>query len=155
MKFVLWSPTDNSPALSRELYWPLQWRHNGHGGASSHQPRDCLLNRLFRRRCKKTSKLRVTGLCAGNSPVTGEFPAQRASNAEIFPFNDVIMIEIEQTTTPGVNRWRCCYLTHMWVTKLEWVNNKTYSLAWFASLFPHGKWHKIFRAICVQPWTNE
>ena len=34
------------------------------------------------RRSKKTSKLRVTGLCAGNSPVNGEFPAQRASNAE-------------------------------------------------------------------------
>ena len=31
---------------------------------------------------KKTSEFRVTGLCAGNSPVTGEFPAQRASNAE-------------------------------------------------------------------------
>ena len=31
---------------------------------------------------KKTSKFRVTDLCAGNSPVTGEFPAQRASNAE-------------------------------------------------------------------------
>ena len=35
-----------------------------------------------RRRSKKTSKLHVTGLCAGNSPVTGDFPAQRASNAE-------------------------------------------------------------------------
>ena len=31
---------------------------------------------------KKTSKPRVTGLCVGNSPVTGEFPAQRVSNAE-------------------------------------------------------------------------
>ena len=41
------------------------------------------LNRLFRRRSKKTSKLRVTGLCAGNSPVAGEFPAQMANNAEI------------------------------------------------------------------------
>ena len=30
----------------------------------------------------KKSKLRVTGLCEGNSPVTGEFPAQRASDAE-------------------------------------------------------------------------
>ena len=29
---------------------------------------------------KKTSKHRVTGLCTGNSPVTGEFPAQMASN---------------------------------------------------------------------------
>ena len=35
-----------------------------------------------RRRSKKTSKHRVTGLCAGNSPVTGEFPGQKASNAE-------------------------------------------------------------------------
>ena len=47
-----------------------------------HQPRDCLLNRLFRRRLEKISKLHVAGLCAGNSPVTGEFPAQRASEAE-------------------------------------------------------------------------
>ena len=31
---------------------------------------------------KKTWKLRVNGLCAGNSPETGEFPAQMASNAE-------------------------------------------------------------------------
>ena len=35
-----------------------------------------------RRRSKKTSKLRVIGLCEGNSPVTGEFPAQMASNAK-------------------------------------------------------------------------
>ena len=38
-----------------------------------------------RRSLEKTSKLRVTGLCEGNSPVTDEFPAQRASNAEIVP----------------------------------------------------------------------
>ena len=31
---------------------------------------------------EKTSKLLVTGLCEGNSPVTGDIPAQRASNAE-------------------------------------------------------------------------
>ena len=60
----------------------LRWRHNGHDSVSNHQPHGCLLNRLFRRRSKKTSKLRVTGLCAGNSPETGEFPAQMASNAE-------------------------------------------------------------------------
>ena len=60
----------------------LQWRHNECDGVSNHQPHECLLNCLFGRRSKKTSKLRITGLCAGNSPVTGEFPAQRASNAE-------------------------------------------------------------------------
>ena len=60
----------------------LRWRHNGHDIVSNHQPRDCFLNRLFRHRSKKTSKLRVTGLWVGNSPGTGEFPAQMASNAE-------------------------------------------------------------------------
>ena len=63
----------------------LQWRHNGRDGVSNHQPHDSLLNRLFGRRSKKTSKFRVTGLCAGNSPVTGEFPAQMTSNAENVP----------------------------------------------------------------------
>ena len=37
---------------------------------------------IYSRADKKKTKLRVTGLCAGNSPETGEFPAQRASNAE-------------------------------------------------------------------------
>ena len=60
----------------------LQWRHNGHDDVSDHQPYDCLLNRLFRRRWKKASKLRVSGLCEGDSLVTGEYPAQRASNLE-------------------------------------------------------------------------
>ena len=48
----------------------LQWRHNEHDGVSNHQPHDFLLNRLFRRRWEKTSKLCVTGFCEGNSPVT-------------------------------------------------------------------------------------
>ena len=67
---------------SPRLLGALQWHHNGLEGVSHHHPHDCLLKRLFRRRSKKTSKLRDTGLSEGNSPVTGEFPAQRASNAE-------------------------------------------------------------------------
>ena len=73
----------------RQLYWSpldlvvsLQWRRTGRDGVSNHQPDDCLLNRLFRRRSKKTSKLRVTDHYEGNSSVTGEFPAQMVSNAE-------------------------------------------------------------------------
>ena len=54
----------------------LHWRHSDHDGVSNHQPRKCLLNRVFRRRSRKTPKLRVIGLCVG------EFPAQMASNAE-------------------------------------------------------------------------
>ena len=55
----------------------LRWRHTVRDGGLNHQPHDCLLKRLFRRRSKETSKLPVIGLC-----VYGEFPAQRASNAE-------------------------------------------------------------------------
>ena len=60
----------------------LKWRHNEHDSVSNHQPHYCLPNRLFRCRSKKTWKLRVTGLCVGNSSVTGEFTTQKASNAE-------------------------------------------------------------------------
>ena len=59
-----------------------QWHHNERDGVSNHRRLHCLLSRLFRCRSKKTSKLRVTDICAGNSPVTGEFSTQRASNAE-------------------------------------------------------------------------
>ena len=71
-----------STADHRNQQNALRWRHNGRDCVSNHQPRDCLLKRLFGRRWKQTSKLRVTGFCAGISPVTGELPTQRASNAE-------------------------------------------------------------------------
>ena len=61
---------------------PLLWRHDERDGVSNHPRLESLLNPLLRRRSKKTSKFRVTGLCVGNSSVAGEFPAQRASNAE-------------------------------------------------------------------------
>ena len=64
------------------LQLSLQCRHNGRDSVSNNQSRDCFLSRLFRHRSKKTSKLRVTGLCVGNSPEAGEFPAQMASYAE-------------------------------------------------------------------------
>ena len=71
---IQWGYSQCSPPRGRSL----RWRHNDHDGVSDHQPHDCLLNRLFWRISKKTSKLSVTGLCAG----TSEFPAQMASNAE-------------------------------------------------------------------------
>ena len=62
----------------------FQWHHNERDGVSNHQPHDCLLNSLlFRRRSMETSKLRVTGLCEGNSPYS---PHKGASNAENVSF---------------------------------------------------------------------
>ena len=43
-------------------------------------------------RSKKTSKLRVTGLCEGNSPVNS--PHKGPVTRKIFPFDDVIMFPI-------------------------------------------------------------
>ena len=62
----------------------LQWRHNDHDGVSNHQPNHCLLNLLFGCRLKKTSKLRVTGLCAGNSPVNS--PHKWPVTRKMFPW---------------------------------------------------------------------
>ena len=83
--FRLW--TQRRHHIHRPYGWALicislQYRHNERDGVPNDQPRYCLLNCLSKRRSKKTPKLRVTGLCEGNLPVTGEFPAQRARNAE-------------------------------------------------------------------------
>ena len=73
----------------------LQWRHNERDGVSNHLRLDCLFKGLFRRRSKKSSKLCVTGLCEGNSPVTGEFLTKRDSKVDFFPFDYVIISIIE------------------------------------------------------------
>ena len=82
-------PLPSSPCCSsmqmpmcRYVPFSLRWRHIERDVVSNHQPHDCSFNHLFRRRSKKTSKVRVIGLYEENSPVTGEFPAQRASHAE-------------------------------------------------------------------------
>ena len=72
----------------------LHWRHNDHDGVSNYQPHGCLLNRLFRRRSKKTSKIRVTGLCVGTSPGRVNSLHKGPVTRKIFPFDDVIMVWI-------------------------------------------------------------
>ena len=79
------------PNLFYHMFNALQWRHNEHDSVSNHQPHECLLNRLFGRISKKTSKLHFTGLCAGihRWPVNSlhKWPVTR----KMFPFDDVIM----------------------------------------------------------------
>ena len=94
----------------------IQWRHNGSDGVSNQQSPDCLLCRLFGRRWKKTSKLRVSGLCAGNSPVTGEFPAQMASNAEnvsIWWRHHVAPIQSDPAITWSISQMWSLYLVRV------------------------------------------
>ena len=82
----------------------LHWRHNDHDGVSNHQPRSCLLNRLFRRRSKKTSKLYVTGLYAGTSPGPVNSPHKGPVTRKTFPFDDVIMIP-SYSIHKGINNY--------------------------------------------------
>ena len=104
-----WSHAQNDPSgkvITSHSFllsvMPLQWRHNERDGVSNHQHHDYLLNCLFGHRSKKTSKLRVTGLCGRNTPVTGEFPHKGPVTRKMFPFDDVIMI------LPSI-RWSTCF----------------------------------------------
>ena len=74
------------------LKWPLQRRYNGCYSVSNHQPHDCFLNRLFRRRSKKTSQLRATGFVVHGiqrGPVNS--PHKWPVTRKMFPFDDLIM----------------------------------------------------------------
>ena len=95
-------------------------------------------NRLFRRRSKKTSKLRVNGLCVGNSPGTGEFPAQTASNVEnvsiwwrhhAFNVSWYTILSILMNTKPEGQKvmWNICLCTIIWrplpqLTYISWTH---------------------------------
>ena len=69
----------------------LQWHHTERDGTSNHIRLECFLNRLFRRRSKKTPKLRVTGLCKGIYRWPVDSPQERV-------FGDVILTWGRQDT---------------------------------------------------------
>ena len=85
-----WQAASSEYATQQDMAWHRH-PHNKHYcdvimsatyGVSNHRRLDCLLNRLFRRRSKKKSKVCVTGLCSErNPPVTGGFHLQRANDA--------------------------------------------------------------------------
>ena len=69
----------------------LQWRHNEPDCVSNHRPYGCLRNLYVQLQMKEDILALRHWFVWENSPVTGEFPTQRASNAENVPFDDVIM----------------------------------------------------------------
>ena len=106
---------------------PLRWRHNARNSVSNHQPHDCLLNRIFRRRSKKISKLRVTGLCAG-SPVNS--PHKWPLTRKMFPFDDVIMHNKESINRnfdislfPLLRAWTTCWINSRVTGDLKHLND--------------------------------
>ena len=129
---------------------PLHWRHNERGGVSDHQPHDCLLSRLFRRRSKKTSNLHVTGLCVGNSPVTGEFPAQRASNSE--------NVSIWWRHHDPYDKWNCAFVKTLRVTFINALLTHTVSINVLGINKELLKWSKgvkhLFSSVVSIPRTH-
>ena len=113
-----------------QFQYSLQWHHNGCDGISNHQPHNCLLDCIFKSRSKKTSKLRVTGLCVGNSPVTSEFPHKGPVTRKMFTFDDVIMLEQTSLFLP--------YLRHatLWCPKIQ-VWSYIVTLKWGMSPVRH------------------
>ena len=111
----MWNPSLLYLWIQRYTYFEkrsLQWSLRKRDGVSNHRRLECLLNRLFRSRSKKTPKLRVTGLFRGihrwpmGSPHTG--PVMR----KMLPFDDVIMFLLmlirQKTiafTTPFLSFW--------------------------------------------------
>ena len=96
-----------------------------------------------RHRSKKTSKLHVTGLCEGNSsvtgewnsPVTGEFPAQSGSNAE----NVSIWWRHHVATSP----FQCCAARCECLHLTFFDNSEIFIHAWKKSFYLKQLWRKI------------
>ena len=123
----------------------LLWRHNGCSSVSNHQPHDCLLNRLLRRRSKKTSKLRVTGFCAGNHRGPVNSPHKWPVTRKMLPFDDVIMIccyhrAVDQNTLSQLQNNMTAFhvyqnvKTNSMKTKLSLMNLSTYILPFVLSM---------------------
>ena len=94
--------SSTSHTLAQSVTWmlssirgnTLQWRHNERDGVSNHRRLDCLLNRLFKHRSKKTSKLRVTGSCEGIHRGSVDYPHKGPVTLKMFSFADVIMVKL-------------------------------------------------------------
>ena len=123
-------------------YISLQWRHNESDSVPNHRRLDCLLSCLFIRRSKKTSKLRVTGLCGGNTLVTGGPSHKGPVTRKVFPHDDGIMFK---SLWPSDTIWRqrswstfpqvmaCCltvpshYLNQCWLVRASGIHLRAIS----------------------------
>ena len=86
------APSRQASSLSHiSFIIPLKWRHNERNGFSNHWHIYCLINHLFSRTSKKTSKLRATGFCEGIHRWPVNSPQKQPVTRIYFSFDDVIM----------------------------------------------------------------
>ena len=70
----------------------LQWRHNERNGVSNHRRLDCLLNRLLRRRSKKTSSSASQDFVSGLPRWPVDSPFKELITRKMFSFDYVSMM---------------------------------------------------------------
>ena len=97
------------------------------------------------RNSKNTPKLRVTGLCEGNSPVTGEFPAQMASSAKNVP-SGTDRIQVGPMLAP----WTLLsgYIINSWKIGANKTNLSS-NILWFRNLLQNSHIRPV-----DQPWNH-
>ena len=96
----------------------VKWRHNERDCVSNHSRLDCLLNRLFRRRSKKTSKLRVWPFVRGIHRRPVNSPHKWPVTQKMFPFDDVTVCVCKCIISHQLSQ--CCVRednqqTHVWL----------------------------------------
>ena len=118
------------------LSW-LQWGHNEPDGVSNNRCFGGLLNRLFRRRSKKTSKLRVTGLCAGIHRWPVNYPQKGPVARKMLPFDDVIdgVMDYFTGNRPGASKVTLVDVEQIDLYQTTAKQNKTRTLCMFLGMY--------------------
>ena len=133
----------------------LQWRYNGRDSVSNHQPRDCLLNLLFRRRSRKhqssASLAFVRGIHRGpvNSP--HKWPVTR----KMFPFDDVIMNKDDSADSFHHADFQTWYMIFVDISCFKnWNPNLYFFSMQIFSSHRFQTWYMIFVHIsCFKNWN--
>ena len=124
--------------MSLNIWRSITVTSNERHVVSNHRPFDCLFNSLIGTHIKETLKPALLALCEGNSPVTSEFPAQRASNAETASiwwrhhtqplYNDTVNTSISAPNPKTLNVSRLVLL----LCPIHWslVSSREWSCSW-------------------------
>ena len=152
-----WEGDQAYQAVSNILYvmtvTPLQWRHNERDGVWNHQPHECLPNRLIMRKSKKTSKLRVTAFCEGNSAYFMHVVFSLSVTCNSLhglqePLNGK---NIKYRIYSGTQNERCGRISRTQSWRLEICNNTRPWMSrgvWWDKLLAHGHLITVYVIIC-------
>ena len=160
MWWQIWYNDSRFPVTGEKVIATLQWRHNERDGVSHHWRIYRLLKILFMHRSKKTPKLRVTGLCEGNPPVSGGFPSLRDSNLEDVSIWWLIMeiskvqyrdLTLEAWRKSGTlqtifsNAYSCMKIVIFWF-KFHWnlFPVVQFTIRWFGQWLDAAQWWRIY-----------